>query len=496
MGRGLSIFAVKAGSVLNWRVLLPRSLRTRMLLLTLGTIVLVQAATFATVNYYRKQFTEDVSVELTATTIRTLRAALAEIPADQRQDFVRTASQNQWRLWSRSLPANASLEQRNRRHQRDSRDEERRPPPPDDVRHSLRSFVEALNVRLDDDTRVALSRGPEPRMYISLIEDPGIDENLSSREWLVIPLDRIARPVATPAIIVWLTGMVSLLLLSAAFAWHITRPLTRLAKAADQLAAGKPERVVPSGPSETRSLGERFNAMLDTLAESATVQRTLLAGLPHDLKGPLSRMWLRIEMADDPTLKEGMRQDVQDMQRMIDQFISYVRGSDQGSYHYAPLPLRAWLEERVGAWQQAGSDVRLLRVPEKDIVLHADELALGRLIDNLVTNAFNHGKPPVEISLERDHEAVVLRLRDHGPGISEERRSEALRPFSRLDEARTRTGSVGLGLALAEMIVRAHGGSLALDNAPDGGLEVSIRLPLQRSKAGGSGGTDSPNMRQ
>src|SRR5690606_40082837 len=71
---------------------------------------LFRSATFATVNYYRKQFTEDVSVELTATTIRTLRAALAEIPADQRQDFVRTASQNQWRLWSRSLPANASLE--------------------------------------------------------------------------------------------------------------------------------------------------------------------------------------------------------------------------------------------------------------------------------------------------------------------------------------------------------------------------------------------------
>src|SRR5690606_14494234 len=206
-------------------------------------------------------------------------------------------------------------------------------------------------------------------------------------------------------IIVWLTGMVSLLLMSAAFAWHITRPLTRLAKAADQLAAGKPERVEPSGPSETRSLGKRFNAMLDTLAESAAVQRTLLAGLPHDLKGPLSRMWLRIEMTDDPALKEGMRQDVQDMQRMIDQFISFVRGSDQGSYRYAPLPLQAWLEERVGSWRQAGSDVRLLRMPEEDITLLADELALGRLIDNLITNAFNHGAPPVEISLDREDDA-------------------------------------------------------------------------------------------
>ena len=477
--------------MLNWRSLLPRSLRTRMLLLTLGTIVLVQAATFATVSYYRKQFTEDVSVELTATTIRTLRAALAEIPAEQRPDFVRDASQNQWRLWSRSLPADASLERRHRRAH-----DERTPPAHDDIRRSLRSFVEALNTRLDDDTRVALSRGPEPRMYISLIEAPGLDENVRSREWLVIPLDRIARPVATPMIIVWLTGMTLLLLISAAFAWHITRPLTRLAKAADQLAAGQPERVEPSGPSETRSLGERFNAMLDTLAESATVQRTLLAGLPHDLKGPLSRMWLRIEMTDDPSLKEGMRQDVRDMQRMIDQFINYVRGSDQGSYHYVPLPLQPWLEERIAAWQQAGSDVRLVQAPENDLMLHADELALGRLIDNLVTNALNHGKPPVEISLAQEGPDAVVRLRDHGAGISEERRSEALRPFSRLDEARTRTGSVGLGLALAEMITRAHGGSLALEDAAGGGLEVQIRLPLQRPNSGGSGGTDKPNMRQ
>src|SRR3546814_17760185 len=83
------------------RSLLPRSLRARLLLFTLGTILLVQAATFATVSHYRKKFTEEVAVDFTATTIRTLRASLAEIPSDERADFVRTASQNQWRLWSR-----------------------------------------------------------------------------------------------------------------------------------------------------------------------------------------------------------------------------------------------------------------------------------------------------------------------------------------------------------------------------------------------------------
>lgn len=474
MGSRVPVFAL--ASITMLRSILPRSLRARMVLLTLGTILLVQAATFGTVSYYRKQFTEEVAVALTATTIRTLQAALAEIPAERRADFVQNASHNQWRLWSRSLPSNASLEERRPPH--DRRNDHRPPPPTNDIRDNLRSFVLALNQRLSDDTRVALSRGPQPRVYISMLPDTEDDVSRHSREWLVIPLDRITQPVATPVIAVWLTGMGLFLLLSAAFAWHITRPLTRLAKAADQLAAGQPQRVTPSGPSETRILGERFNAMLDTLAESSAVQRTLLAGLPHDLKGPLSRMWLRIEMVDDPTFKEGMRKDVQDMQRMVNQFIGFVRGSDPGSYQFAPLTLNTWLEEQVSAWESTGSPVKLIRTCSEAIKLKADKIALGRLLDNLITNALNHGKAPVELTLDARNGHAVITVSDHGPGISAERRVEALRPFSRLDDARTLTGSVGLGLALADAITKAHDGSLALGEAAGGGLEVTISLPL------------------
>jgi len=460
--------------------LLPRSLHARMVLLILGTILLVQAATLATGAYFRKKFTEEVAVELTATTIRTLRASLAEIPAEERASFVQRASQNEWHLWSRNLPSDASEEGRPRRPPPAHR---HAPPPVSDIRDNLRGFIKALNARLNDDTRVALSRGRAPRMYISLLPDASLQEGEYNREWLVIPLDRIAPPVSTPIIVVWLTGMGLLLLISAAFSWHITRPLTRLAKAADQFAAGQPQRVEPSGPRETRVLGERFNAMLDTLAETSAVQRTLLAGLPHDLKGPLSRMWLRIEMANDATFQEGMRKDLQDMQRMVDQFIGFVRGSDPGSYKFAPLTLNTWLEEQVLAWESAGSPVRLTRNAREPLRLNADRAALGRLLDNLITNALNHGAPPVEISLETSAGKALIKVSDHGKGISIERRNEALRPFSRLDDARTLTGSVGLGLALAEAIVTAHHGEIRLGEARSGGLEVSIMLPLEDDAA-------------
>jgi len=456
------------------RLPLPRSLRTRMVLLTLGTILLVQAATVVTVTYYRNRYTQQAAVKFTVTTIRILRASLAKVPADQRAEFVRASSQNEWHLWSHTLPSEARLEGRPRqtRRHRHAHENER-----DDTRRHLRRFVRELNAQLHDGTRVALSHGPDPQLYISLLPDLDKNQDTIHREWLVIPIYRITPPVATPVIIVWLAGMGLFLLLAALFSWHITRPLTRLAKAADQLAAGQPQRVVPSGPIETRVLGERFNAMLDTLAESSAVRRTLLAGLPHDLKGPLSRMWLRIEMADDATFQEGMRKDIQDMQRMIDQFIGFVRGTDPGTYRFRTLPLNDWLDEQMGVWESTGDAVRFARRETPPLVVNADPAALTRLFDNLITNALNHGKPPVDVTLSAEPGFAVITLSDHGPGIPAQRRDEALRPFSRLDDARTRTGSVGLGLALAEAIAHAHDGTLELGDAQGGGLRVTVRLP-------------------
>jgi len=512
--------------------LVPRSLRARLILLILGAVLLTQAATLVTVSYFRHKFMEDVAIGYIVTTIRTLRAAVSQVPAEDRAEFVRTASQNQWRLWSRVLPAEAKLQRFNGRRppppppkavprpppppsadsqmhgppppsdmrdddHADDRDAQQREaerareheermrryqPEPDDIRRDLRVLVQQLNERLNDGTRVALSRGPTPEIFISLAPNSASEDVPRLREWLVIPLDRLDPPVATPFIAAWLGGLGLLLLLAVGFSWHITRPITRLADAADRLAAGQPQRVEPSGPHETRVLGERFNAMLDALSESDSVRRTLLSGLPHDLKGPLSRMWLRIELADDSKLKEGLRADLQDMQHMVDQFIGFVRGTDPAAYRYASMVLGDWLIERVGAWQGAGTDIRL-RGGDEDaaLVVQADAVALGRLLDNLIGNALNHGAPPVDVALRREGRHAVLDVADHGAGIVPERRQEALRPFSRLDDARTRTGSVGLGLALAEAIARAHGGSLELREAESGGLCVRVKLPLSES---------------
>jgi two-component system osmolarity sensor histidine kinase EnvZ len=475
---------------LSLKRLLPRSLRARLIVLVFGTVLIAQLGTVVAITQYQNKFMDQVAINYIVTTIRTLRSALAQVPAEARPDFVRDASRGQWRLWSRVLPAEAQLQRRiDRRVKRlDDPAPERRPPPEfDDVRRGLRGLIRRLNDELSDGTRVALSRGPVPEVFISLAPNPDTDDAPQLREWLVIPLERLDPPNSSPLIAAWLGGMGLLLAVAALFSWHIAKPLTRLADAADQLAAGQPQRVQPSGPSETRALGQRFNAMLDALAESESVRRTLLAGLPHDLKGPLSRMWLRVEMAEEQGLKDGLRKDLQDMQHMVDQFIGFVRGTDRDTYRFAPIPFAEWLTERVAAWTGAGTPVALTILTPENLTVQGDAIALARLLDNLVGNALHHGSPPVEVTLASHDGNAVLTVSDHGPGIAPERRAEALRPFARLDDARTRSGNVGLGLALVDAITRAHGGSLSLGAALSGGLAVEVQLPFRADSVAAPG---------
>lgn len=470
MGYRVQVFALSN----MIKKLLPKSLQAQLILLMLGVVLLVQAGTFVTVSWSWRQFTQKVAIDLTLTTLRTMQRTLVNMPAEKRAAFVKQVSDGQWHLWSRSLPSHTRLERSDKPKKEYAKQNQA---VPYKFRRALSPFVDALNQSLGSHIRVALSHDRNPNVYVSLLTYTDHNSGTLTREWLVIPIDRITPSVSTPIIVFWLTGMGLLLLLAAAFSWHITRPLTKLAKAADQLAAGNPKRVVPSGPQETVILSERFNAMLDALNESATVQRTLLAGLPHDLKGPLSRMWLRIEMLDKSSFQDGMRNDLKDMQRMVDQFIGFVRGYDSASYNFMPISTNEWLQEKVHTWASTGCNITLTDTTSESIIIKADTLALDRLIDNLIANALQHGKEPIEIFLYADQNSVIIMVTDHGPGIAPDQQAEALRPFSRLDQARTKTGSVGLGLALAEAIAKSHNGCMELQFAHGKGLIVKISLP-------------------
>ena len=460
----------------------PFSLRFQTILLILFTIISVQMMNLYIAQELRESYSQNVIVNHLSSTIRVLRASLDNTPKERRKEFVHTASLGQWEYLERPLPQDSytSWARGKRRHE-GGRLEKPKRKPPHNKPSGLAKMVRQLNQEFNDGTRIALSRGERPALFISLVPTAEPGQLGQTRDWLVVPLNRIEAPDTSHLYLLWLAVSFALLVLSLCFSWYLTRPLTRLSQAVEQVAKGQTAYVKPSGPRETQQLGLQFNSMQHSLNESKEVQQTLLAGLPHDLKSPLARIWLRLEMTEDENLKEGMRKDLQEMQAIINQFITYVRGSDPTSYQLDSLDICQWLSERINSWQDAGADVQLLQLPTPEsCAIKADKLALDRLLDNLIGNALKHGEAPVEVEARvmPDNKTLYISVSDHGKGIPAEQREEALRAFSRLDKARTKTGSVGLGLALVEQIVISHGGRLELNDHESGGLRVDIYFPL------------------
>ena len=451
----------------------PLSLRARILWLVLISVVAAQGLTLYAIFWHQRNHVQSAAVNMLVTSIRTLQSAMQFVPDEQRAAFVQMTSQGEWRLRQHHLPKEARLQS--------LKGLQTAPAGPRQVRESLRRLSKDINRALGEKSQVAIMASGKPTLYVSLGE----------RQWLEIPLDRVDPPVTNNMIIGWLVSMLGLLVIAMGFSWRITEPIARLAKATQQLAQGKPEPVKPAGPREVRQLGEGFNAMLHALKQSQQTQRTLLAGLPHDLKGPLSRMALRIEMTEDEELKAGLKRDLADMQRMVEQFLDFIRGQDADRLNLKPVRLDQWLMHHVTDDQQLGKPVEMLAqssMGENDLLpvtVLADALALDRIWSNLINNAREHGEPPIDVCLyvektenSQQSEWVVLTISDHGQGIASHDIERAFEPFERLDNARTRTGSVGLGLSLVRGIVLAHGGTISLLQSPHGGLQVRVMLPI------------------
>lgn len=445
--------------------LLPRTLRARLIWLILVAVLLTQAMTLYALTVYQRQQLQVAATNLLVTSITTLQSAMSMIPSSQRAAFVHHTSHGQWQLLSNKPPPRARFLSANGLQT-----------PPDGrshaIRHSLMRLSRDINRTLGGANQVAVSAGPTPFLYVSIASQ-------DSSQWLRIPLDRVNPPISTPMMVWWLLALAVLLMVAVWFSWHITRPITSLLKATNQLAEGHPEPVTPAGPVETQRLGERFNAMLQSLRQSRKAQQTLLAGLPHDLKGPLSRMALRIEMTDDSELKTGLQRDLRDMQRMVEQFLDFMRGQDSNRLTMTPLRLDEWLPGQVLEEHRVGKPVVYESAPVlPPLWIRGDAVALSRMLANLIDNALTHGKPPVVISLRQEGKEAVWGVSDHGTGIDPQDYEQAIEPFERLDQARTQTGSVGLGLSLVQGLAIAHGGRMTLSRADEGGLLVSLYLPI------------------
>jgi two-component system osmolarity sensor histidine kinase EnvZ len=300
--------------------------------------------------------------------------------------------------------------------------------------------------------------------------------------WLRSERARFNR-TGSSTLIVWLMTVTVLSLAGAALiARLINRPLKQLSLAAfrvregDFAASALDESVTTP---EILAVNSGFNRMTRKLAEVEHDRATMLAGISHDLRTPLARLRLEIELSvADPEARNHMASDIAQVDAIIEKFLDYAR---PGRVRLAPVPLRSAIDASVYSLDQQ-DDIRVqVNLPD-DLMVLAEEVELGRVINNLLENARRYGRSTdtgvaqVEISAWANGPWVTVEVRDHGAGVSFDQLAQLTQPFYRGDVARTDARGTGLGLAIVEKTLSSLGGSLQLANASDGGLRVSFML--------------------
>jgi signal transduction histidine kinase len=255
---------------------------------------------------------------------------------------------------------------------------------------------------------------------------------------------------------------------------NITRPLSDLARAAD--SAGRelrPARLEERGARELRNAARAFNTMQDRLRRYLDSRTRVLAAMSHDLKTPLTRLRLQVEILDNPPAQARIGRQLDEMESMVHEALSLFRGLDDGE-PAAPVDIGALLAQLRQEFTDMGSTVTVSGHALQPF--QGRPQALKRCLTNLIANAIKFGVS-AEVLIE-DGAQLVIRVRDQGPGLPEEELERVFEPFYRLESSRNRdSGGSGLGLSIARDIAQAHGGSLTVSNLPAGGLEATLLLP-------------------
>ncbi|HTQ74409.1 MAG TPA: ATP-binding protein [Burkholderiales bacterium] len=333
----------------------------------------------------------------------------------------------------------------------------------------LKLVGELIRRQLGEDTRFAVEREGKAGLWVSFFID-------DDEYWVRVPRERIERQIALR----WLGWGALALALSLVAAYvlvsRLNRPLRALAHAADAIGKGKtPEPLAESGPEEIRTLSRAFNEMSRDLARLDADRALILAGVSHDLRTPLSRLRLGVEMSGaDPLLRDGMTADIEEMDRIVNQFLDFAR--TDGGEPMQRADLTAIAAEVAEHYRRHGRSVATELLPSPELPLQT--MAMRRVVMNLVDNALRYGAKEVSVSVRPEDHGVLLQVADRGPGIPASEVERLKRPFTRLEVARSDKGGAGLGLAIVERVVRAHRGTLELLPRPGGGLLADIRLPV------------------
>ncbi len=428
------------------------SVFARSFLLIAGLIVTAVLASFQIYRVYEREPRSRELAQQTVSTVNLTRAALVSADPFLRRELLIELNETEG---LRVFPATAS---------------EKLEPLPDDP--LLDMVARKVKETTGADTRFAYARDGEEGFLVSFF----IDED---EFWVMLPRERFELELGLE----WLGWGAALLALALAGAWliasSIARPLAALTRAAARIGRGEAHQpLAEEGPRELRGLGAAFNRMARDLESMERERAMVLAGISHDVRTPLSRMRLALEMGG--ATNDGLRgdaaamvADIEEIDAIIGQFLDFARGVKEQK---TPQDLGGLLDELAEHYARLGKDISLRK--EADGALSFARMAVRRAVSNLVDNALRYGREPIEILLAPDGTGAIIEVNDRGPGIPPGEVERLKRPFTRLESARSGPAGSGLGLAIEERVARAHGGALELGPREGGGLVA--RLSLRR----------------
>ena len=280
-------------------------------------------------------------------------------------------------------------------------------------------------------------------------------------------------PLSLERVFSLLVSLVVVLALGFLFVRSLTRPLRQLTAAMEQFGRGESVQVPETGSKELVATARAVNDMQERIQRYLDDRQRLFASISHDLKTPITRLRLRAELLQKEEVRQAFRGDLEDLDIMVKASLQCVKDTD---IHETPVEvdlgrLLRTLQEGAGL---VGGELQL--PDDLNCLYRGKPLALKRCIGNLIDNAIYYGEC-AEVSVLDSNSTLVLIIRDHGPGIPDDKIERAFEPYTRLGPHTALQSGHGLGLSIARNIARAHGGEITLANHPDGGLEATLILP-------------------
>ena len=274
--------------------------------------------------------------------------------------------------------------------------------------------------------------------------------------------------------VLWTTlPSVVLIIIALIFLKNQTRPLVKLAKAAERFGKGDyVNDFRPSGAKEIRKAAYEFDRMAKRINRHLNQRSEMLSGISHDLRTPLTRLKLQLAMLNQKELSKKMSKDIDEMEKMLNDYLQFAKTQVQEE------TTNVKLQDLFKQIEKNFDNNNLTIFYNEDIILKARSKALKRSFENIIQNGLTYGKK-VSVKLEKSLNRALIIVEDDGPGISEDEHKNVFKPFVRLDKSRSLNKSgVGLGLAIVEDIINSHGGNIQLGKSQFDGLQVKISLPF------------------